>query len=76
MNIVGEIQNKVLVVDDVPTNVEILREMLNHNYQVKAATSGEEALEISRRFRPDIILLDIVMPGMDGVRLAGIIRKA
>ena len=57
----------VLVVDDTPTNIDILQEALSPQYRVKVATSGARALEIAGLAdRPDIILLDIMMPGMDG----------
>ena len=57
----------VLVVDDTPLNIDILREALAPAYRVKVATSGARALEIAAQpERPDLILLDIMMPGMDG----------
>ena len=57
----------VLVVDDTPMNIDILREALAPAYRVKVATSGVRALEIAAQpDRPDLILLDIMMPGMDG----------
>ena len=60
-------KQKVLVVDDESTNIDILAEVLGEDYQVNAAVSGEQALEIARSSdRPDIILLDIMMPQMDG----------
>ncbi|MCT4534139.1 two-component system response regulator [Halodesulfovibrio sp.] len=57
----------VLVVDDVPENIEILRAILHSQYKVKAARTGEKALKIARSTPPpDMILLDVVMPLMDG----------
>lgn len=57
----------ILVVDDVPENIEVLRGILRGSYRVKAALDGERALEIAAREpQPDIILLDVMMPGMDG----------
>lgn len=57
----------ILVVDDVPENIGILKEILKDEYRVRAATGGEEALKIARSDPPpDLILLDIAMPGMDG----------
>ncbi|MGI9260729.1 MAG: response regulator, partial [Woeseiaceae bacterium] len=57
----------VLIVDDTPANLDLLREILSDDYRVRIATSGEKALELaSRKPLPDIILLDIMMPGMDG----------
>lgn len=56
----------VLIVDDVPTNTAILGKVLGVEHDVLLATSGEEALDIAARHRLDLVLLDVVMPGMDG----------
>jgi DNA-binding response OmpR family regulator len=56
----------VLIVDDVPTNIEILSGALKDEYAVKVAISGRKALEIADAFAIDLILLDIMMPAMDG----------
>jgi len=56
----------VLVVDDQPINIRILYQALSSRCQVLMATSGEQALQICRSQRPDLILLDVVMPGLDG----------
>ena len=61
------IQSTVLVVDDTPTNIQLINSMLREQYKVKAATNGKKALKIARTEpHPDIILLDIMMPEMDG----------
>ncbi len=57
---------RVLIVDDIPHNVEILETSLEDKYILETASNGEEALEKIPRFRPDLILLDIMMPEMDG----------
>ncbi len=58
---------RILVVDDILPNVKLLEAKLrNEYYEVFTATSGEEALQQAESQRPDIILLDIMMPGMDG----------
>lgn len=58
---------RVLVVDDVPPNVKLLEAKLTSEYfDVLTAYSGPEALEVTSREHPDIILLDVMMPGMDG----------
>ena len=59
-------QKKVLAVDDCQLNLEIIKEILGDEYDIRTATSGEKALEVAFDFRPDIVLLDIMMPGMDG----------
>lgn len=58
---------RVLVVDDVPPNVKLLEAKLTSEYfDVLTAFSGPEALDVISREHPDIILLDVMMPGMDG----------
>ncbi len=60
-------QPVVLVVDDSPTNIDVLSNSLRPDYIVKAATNGKKALQIAfSDNQPDIILLDIMMPEMDG----------
>lgn len=56
----------ILVVDDEPANIDILLGILAPHYDVKVASSGAIALKITQQFIPDLILLDIMMPGMDG----------
>ena len=56
----------ILVVDDEPANIDILLGILGPYYDVKVAPSGTIALKITQQFTPDLILLDIMMPGMDG----------
>lgn len=59
---------KILIVDDVPANLNILREALEiEGYNIIAAPRGEIALQIAQRTRPSLILLDIMMPGIDGL---------
>src|SRR5258705_6800263 len=58
---------RLLVVDDEPDIVELLSASLKyHGYDVASATSGRQAMEEARRFRPDMILLDVMMPELDG----------
>ena len=58
----------ILIVDDAPDNLGSLRSiMLREGYQTFVATSGERALDIAQRIKPDLVLLDVVMPGIDGL---------
>lgn len=60
-------KNNILIVDDTPENLSILRKLLTEKgYQVRPALSGEVALKAVQSQPPDLILLDIMMPGMDG----------
>ena len=62
--------SKVLIVDDVPDLVKIAAQALRTDgHQVLAAGSGQQALELSVSQRPDVILLDVMMPGMDGIEV-------
>jgi diguanylate cyclase (GGDEF)-like protein len=59
----------ILIVDDTPTNIEILSEALNAEYEVLFATNGQDALNVAFDAGPDLILLDIMMPEMDGYQV-------
>ncbi|MDK9718548.1 MAG: response regulator [Trichlorobacter sp.] len=65
----------VLVVDDVPDNIDILKGVLCTDFVVKVATSGEKALAIAESALPDLILLDIMMPGMDGYEVCSRLKQ-
>lgn len=70
-------KEKVLVVDDEAMICNLLNEFLTlEGYQVTTACSGEEALSYAERERPHIVLLDIRMPGMNGLDVLAKIRKA
>ena len=57
----------ILVVDDTPANIDLIKGILQQGYKIKAATSGEKALKIAAKIPgPDLILLDVMMPEMDG----------
>jgi diguanylate cyclase (GGDEF)-like protein len=61
---------RVLVADDVPDNVKLLAyELSDHGYEVVTAADGPQTLEAARRDDPDVILLDVMMPGLDGVEV-------
>ncbi|MBF0467892.1 MAG: response regulator [Desulfamplus sp.] len=62
-------KKKILVVDDSPPNIKILNQILKEEYTVMVATNGEKALSIADLHLPDIILLDVIMPGIDGYQV-------
>jgi DNA-binding response OmpR family regulator len=65
----------LLIVDDNPTNVDILQARLAaNNYEIITAADGEEGLAMARDEQPDLILLDIMMPKMDGIEVARHLR--
>ena len=59
-------KSTLLIVDDEPLNLAVLARLLNPHYRVLGARSGASALELVQHTRPDLILLDVMMPGMDG----------
>src|SRR6478736_6019220 len=62
---------RVLIVDDVPDNLALLHDALDESgYTVLVATHGEQALQRASQTRPDIVLLDAMMPGIDGFEVA------
>ena len=66
-----DISDIVLIVDDVPENLSLLHDALDESgYTVLVATNGESALQRARQSLPDVVLLDAVMPGMDGFEVA------
>ena len=67
MPAVTAIQSRVLIVDDEPGNIQILTNLLAEDYALNAATNGVQALNLARSQLPDLILLDMVMPDMDGL---------
>ncbi|WP_121628200.1 GGDEF domain-containing response regulator [Poseidonibacter antarcticus] len=69
-------QKIVLIVDDEPTNINIVAENLHNLYQIRIATDGITALEMLDKVKPDLILLDINMPKMNGYEVADRIKSS
>lgn len=68
--------SKIMVVDDSPTERHFLSEILiKQGYQVIMAESGEEAMEKAKSQKPDLILMDVVMPGLNGFQATRAISK-
>lgn len=68
-------RKKVLIVDDDLAILEVLQLMLKDNFEVIVARNGREAVEKYRLFKPDIVIMDIVMPEMDGIQATKEILK-
>ncbi|MCH9671400.1 MAG: response regulator [Gammaproteobacteria bacterium] len=66
---------RVLIVDDNEDNVEILEDYLEDEFEVRSAYDGEEALQIVDAFEPALVLLDIMMPGIDGFEVCRRLRE-
>ena len=64
----------VLVVDDTPANLTLLANLLNRSYRVLLANSGARALEIALRSPPDVVVLDVMMPEMDGYEVCRLLK--
>ncbi len=68
--------SKILIVDDEPTIVEVLEEHLrSEGYDTEHAFSGEEALHLLDRSRPDLVILDLMLPGMDGYEVCRLMQQ-
>lgn len=65
----------VMIVDDTPANGALLNTILREQYQIVIALSGAEALDLIARQKPDLILLDVMMPGLDGFQLCSILKS-
>lgn len=69
-------KNTILIVDDQPANLKVLLSFLQaHNFQVYMADSGRRALHILTKVRPDLILLDVMMPEVNGFEICGTIKE-
>lgn len=66
---------RVLIVDDTPENIHILMSFLKKTCDVLAANSGARALECARKDRPDLILLDVMMPGLSGYQVCEMLKS-
>ncbi|WP_196594127.1 response regulator [Pectinatus sottacetonis] len=64
----------ILIVDDAPDNLTIAREILKNIYKIKVATNGIKALSIATASPPDLILLDVIMPQMDGYEVCKLLK--
>ncbi|GIU04602.1 response regulator [Shewanella glacialipiscicola] len=65
----------VLIVDDTPENIDILVGILSDDYKIKVAIDGPRALALVAKSRPDLILLDVMMPGMNGYEVCKLLKQ-
>ncbi|MCL1895737.1 MAG: response regulator [Clostridiales bacterium] len=72
----GAEKNSILIVDDEKANIMALSHILNPDYTVYATRDGENAVNAARKYKPDIILLDVLMPGMDGFDVISELKKS
>lgn len=69
-------KSRILLVDDEPDILELLKYNLEkEDYKIKTVTNGNDVLEIALEFAPDLIILDVMMPGMDGVEVCNKLRE-
>ncbi|AFJ02772.1 Response regulator receiver:Metal-dependent phosphohydrolase, HD subdomain protein [Methylophaga frappieri] len=69
MTLTNQATPRILVVDDEPTNLRVLRQILGDRYKLSFARSGKSAIELVEKEQPDLILLDIMMPEMTGLEV-------
>jgi len=68
-------KSRLLIVDDEPTNIHILSNILSEDYEIRAANNGERAMEAAKSQSPDLILLDMIMPGLDGLQVCQLLQE-
>ncbi|QKE63426.1 two-component system response regulator [Aquipseudomonas campi] len=76
MNEAVDSRPKLLLVDDEPTNLQVLRQILQDDYRLFFAKDGDKALELAARERPDLLLLDVMMPGMTGYEVCSRLKQS
>jgi len=71
----GDKKNSLLIVDDENTNLKVLTHILGHDYTIFTATNGTNAIEKAKEYKPDLILLDILMPDMNGYDTLSLMKQ-
>ena len=71
-----ETKNSVLIVDDEKSNILVLTRILGREYTIFVAKDGEDAIEVANEYLPDVILLDILMPDMDGYDVIAALKES
>ncbi len=75
MPVATDSKSRLLIVDDEPGNIRILSNILAEDYVLSAATNAEQALNLAKGQLPDLILLDMVMPEMDGLAVCEALKS-
>lgn len=68
-------KQSILVVDDIKDNIDVLHSILKDDYQIRFSLSGRKALELAKKHKPDLILLDVMMPEMDGFTVCSALKE-
>lgn len=69
-------KKRLLIVDDEPDLAEMVKFRLEANgYEILLASDGQQALEVARKEKPDLIILDLMLPKMDGYKVCGLLKK-
>ncbi|MGL1904426.1 MAG: response regulator [Fibrobacterales bacterium] len=69
------LMSSILLVDDSKQNIDAMKELLNDSYELYLASNGREAIKIAYDKKPDLIILDVIMPGMDGFEVCDTLKK-
>ncbi|WP_417782588.1 response regulator [Terasakiella pusilla] len=68
-------KKSILIVDDISANIDVLKDILIDDYNIRVAKNGETALKIAQKTQPHLILLDVMMPGMDGYQVCQALKE-
>ncbi|MBF0410385.1 MAG: response regulator [Candidatus Riflebacteria bacterium] len=70
-----KLKSRILIIDDSPSNIQIMAELLKNDYEIVFATNGQKGIDIAVQDHPDLIILDVVMPGMNGFEVCTILKQ-
>jgi putative two-component system response regulator len=71
----SEVKNSILIVEDSELNIELLERILGETYTLHIARNGPDGIALAKSVLPDLIILDIVLPGIDGYEVIKILKK-
>lgn len=67
---------KILIVEDIELNIDLLVQLLEENYELVIAKDGYQGVSLAQETRPDLVLMDISLPGLDGFQATKLIRQS